>query len=200
MRRCARNSPPCCQVNVGEEEARQIVCGAPNVRAGIKVMVALPGARIADNYKIKKGKIRGLESLGMICSLGELGISDSVVPKEFADGIQILPDDAVPGEEVFSYLDLDDEIIELSITPNRADALSMRGVAYEVAAIYDKAVNFKEFTLTETDQVAADALSVSIDTDKAPYYAARILDNVTIAPSPQWLQNLLMNEGIRPIK
>jgi len=110
-----------------------------------------------------------------------------------------LPDDAVPGEEVFSYLDLDDEIIELSITPNRADALSMRGVAHEVAAIYDKAVNFKEFTLTETDQVAADALSVSIDTDKAPYYAARILDNVTIAPSPQWLQNLLMNEGIRPI-
>ena len=135
----------------------------------------------------------------MICSLGELGISDSVVPKEFADGIQILPDDAVPGEEVFSYLDLDDEIIELSITPNRADALSMRGVAYEVAAIYDKAVTFKEFTLTETTEAAADALSVSIDTDKAPYYAARILDNVTIAPSPQWLQNLLMNEGIRPI-
>lgn len=188
-----------CQVNVGEEEARQIVCGAPNVRAGIKVMVALPGARIADNYKIKKGKIRGLESLGMICSLGELGISDSLVPKEFADGIQILPQDAVPGDEVFSYLDLDDEIIELSITPNRADALSMRGVAYEVAAIYDKAVSFKEFALTETDQAAADALSVSIDTDKAPYYAARILDNVTIAPSPQWLQNLLMNEGIRPI-
>jgi len=188
-----------CQVNVGEEEARQIVCGAPNVRAGIKVMVALPGARIADNYKIKKGKIRGLESLGMICSLGELGISDSVVPKEFADGIQILPENAVPGEEVFSYLDLDDEIIELSITPNRADALSMRGVAHEVAAIYDKAVNFKEFTLSETDQAAADALSVGIETDKAPYYAARILDNVTIAPSPQWLQNLLMNEGIRPI-
>jgi len=188
-----------CQVNVGEEEARQIVCGAPNVRAGIKVMVALPGARIADNYKIKKGKIRGLESLGMICSLGELGISDSVVPKEFADGIQILPENAVPGDEVFSYLDLDDEIIELSITPNRADALSMRGVAHEVAAIYDKAVNFKEFTLTETNEAAADALSVSIETDKAPYYAARILDNVTIAPSPQWLQNLLMNEGIRPI-
>ena len=135
----------------------------------------------------------------MICSLGELGISDSVVPKEFADGIQILPQDAVPGDEVFSYLDLDDEIIELSITPNRADALSMRGVAHEVAAIYDKAVNFKEFTLTETNESAADALSVSIDTDKAPYYAARILDNVTIAPSPQWLQNLLMNEGIRPI-
>ena len=188
-----------CQVNVGEEVLRQIVCGAPNVRAGIKVMVALPGARIADNYKIKKGKIRGLESLGMICSLGELGISDSVVPKEFSDGIQILPEEAVPGDSVFPYLDLDDEIIELSITPNRADALSMRGVAYEVAAIYDKSVHFKDFPLLEAQEQAAEQLSVAIETDKAPFYAARILENVTIAPSPQWLQNLLMNAGIRPI-
>ncbi|PRT66092.1 phenylalanine--tRNA ligase subunit beta [Streptococcus anginosus] len=188
-----------CQVNVGEEALRQIVCGAPNIRAGIKVMVALPGARIADNYKIKKGKIRGLESLGMICSLGELGISDSVVPKEFSDGIQILPEEAVPGDPVFPYLDLDDEIIELSITPNRADALSMRGVAYEVAAIYDKSVHFKDFPLLETQEQAGEQLSVAIETDKAPFYAARILENVTIAPSPQWLQNLLMNAGIRPI-
>lgn len=188
-----------CQVNVGEEALRQIVCGAPNIRAGIKVMVALPGARIADNYKIKKGKIRGLESLGMICSLGELGISDSVVPKEFSDGIQILPEEAVPGDSVFPYLDLDDEIIELSITPNRADALSMRGVAYEVAAIYDKSVHFKDFPLLETQEQAGEQLSVAIETDKAPFYAARILENVTIAPSPQWLQNLLMNAGIRPI-
>ena len=188
-----------CQVNVGEEALRQIVCGAPNIRAGIKVMVALPGARIANNYKIKKGKIRGLESLGMICSLGELGISDSVVPKEFSDGIQILPEEAVPGDSVFPYLDLDDEIIELSITPNRADALSMRGVAYEVAAIYDKSVHFKDFPLLEAQEQAAEQLSVAIETDKAPFYAARILENVTIAPSPQWLQNLLMNAGIRPI-
>ena len=188
-----------CQVNVGEEALRQIVCGAPNVRTGIKVMVALPGARIADNYKIKKGKIRGLESLGMICSLGELGISDSVVPKEFSDGIQILPEEAVPGDSVFPYLDLDDEIIELSITPNRADALSMRGVAYEVAAIYDKSVHFKDFPLLETQEQAGEQLSVAIETDKVPFYAARILENVTIAPSPQWLQNLLINAGIRPI-
>ena len=188
-----------CQVNVGEEALRQIVCGAPNIRAGIKVMVALPGARIANNYKIKKGKIRGLESLGMICSLGELGISDSIVPKEFSDGIQILPEEAVPGDSVFPYLDLDDEIIELSITPNRADALSMRGVAYEVAAIYDKSVHFKDFLLLETQDQAGEQLSVAIETDKAPFYAARILENVTIAPSPQWLQNLLMNAGIRPI-
>ena len=188
-----------CQVNVGEEALRQIVCGAPNVRAGIKVMVALPGARIADNYKFKKGKIRGLESLGMICSLGELGISDSIVPKEFSEGIQILPEEAVPGDLVFPYLDLDDEIIELSITPNRADALSMRGVVYEVAAIYDKSVHFQDFPLLETDRQAVEQLSVAIETEKAPFYAVRILENVTITPSPQWLQNLLMNEGIRPI-
>ncbi|MGT2779176.1 phenylalanine--tRNA ligase subunit beta [Streptococcus intermedius] len=188
-----------CQVNVGEEVLRQIVCGAPNVRAGIKVIVALPGARIADNYKIKKGKIRGLESLGMICSLEELGISDSIVPKEFSEGIQILPEEAVPGDLVFPYLDLDDEIIELSITPNRADALSMRGVAYEVAAIYDKPVHFQDFPLLETDRQAAEQLSVTIATEKVPFYAVRILENVTITPSPQWLQNLLMNEGIRPI-
>ena len=188
-----------CQVDTGEEELRQIVCGAPNVIAGIKVMVALPGARIADNYKIKKGKIRGIESLGMICSLGELGVSDSVVPKEFADGIQILPEDAIPGSEVFPYLDLDDEIIELSITPNRADALSMRGVAYEVAAIYDKPVQLREFPLTESDKAASDLISVAIESDKVASYQARVLENVTIAPSPQWLQNLLMNEGIRPI-
>ena len=188
-----------CQVDTGEEELRQIVCGAPNVRAGIKVMVALPGARIADNYKIKKGKIRGLESLGMICSLQELGISDSVIPKEFSDGIQILPADAEPGQSVFPYLDLDDEIIELSITPNRADALSMRGVAHEVAAIYDKKVNFKTVDLLEGDQAASDVLEVAIESDKVATYQARVLENVTIAPSPQWLQNLLMNAGIRPI-
>ena len=91
-----------CQVDTGDAEGpRQIVCGAPNVTAGINVIVAIPGARIADNYKIKKGKIRGMESLGMICSLAELGLPDSIIPKEFADGIQILPEDAVPGDSIF---------------------------------------------------------------------------------------------------
>lgn len=188
-----------CQVDVGEEEPRQIVCGAANVRSGIKVIVALPGARIADNYKIKKGKIRGLESLGMICSLGELGLSDSVIPKEYADGIQILPSSAVNGESVFPYLGMDDEIIELSITPNRADALSMRGVAYEVAAIYDKGVEFKEFPLVEAAKKTSDVIQVAIESDKVSSYHARVIENVTVAPSPQWLQNVLMNAGIRPV-
>ena len=188
-----------CQVDTGDEELRQIVCGAPNVKAGIKVIVALPGARIADNYKIKKGKIRGMESLGMICSLQELGLPDSIIPKEFADGIQILPEDAVPGEPIFPYLDLDDEIIELSITPNRADALSMRGVAHEVAAIYGKEVHFPVKNLAESDKAASDVIQVAIESDKVLTYKARVVENVTVQPSPQWLQNRLMNAGIRPI-
>lgn len=188
-----------CQVDTGDDELRQVVCGAPNVKTGINVIVAVPGARIADNYKIKKGKIRGMESLGMICSLQELGLSESIIPKEFSDGIQVLPEGAIPGDSIFSYLDLDDEIIELSITPNRADALSMRGVAHEVAAIYGKKVHFEEKNLIEEAGRAADKISVVIESDKVLSYSARIVKNVTVAPSPQWLQNKLMNAGIRPI-
>lgn len=188
-----------CQVDTGDETPRQIVCGAPNVKAGIKVIVAVPGARIADNYKIKKGKIRGMESLGMICSLQELGLSDSIIPKEFSDGIQILPEEAVPGDAIFKYLDLDDHIIELSITPNRADALSMRGVAHEVAAIYGKSVSFPQKNLQESDKATSEAIEVAIASDNVLTYASRVVENVKVKPSPQWLQNLLMNAGIRPI-
>lgn len=188
-----------CQVDTGDDEPRQIVCGAPNVRAGIKVIVAIPGARIADNYKIKKGKIRGMESLGMICSLQELGLPDAIIPKEFSEGIQILPDNAIPGDSIFSYLDLDDEIIELSITPNRADALSMRGVAHEVAAIYGKELKFPVKNPQESSKATSDLISVAIESDKVLTYASRVVENVTVQASPQWLQNRLMNAGIRPI-
>ncbi|MEO1770424.1 phenylalanine--tRNA ligase subunit beta [Candidatus Enterococcus ferrettii] len=189
-----------CQVDIGEEELSQIVCGAPNVKAGIKVIVALPGSRIAGNVKIKKGKMRGQVSNGMICSLQELGYSDSVIPKEFADGIYYLPQDAVTGEPVFSYLDMDDAILDLSVTPNRADALSMRGVAYEIAAIYGKKAIFPEVELKEMAEKAADHIKVAVADEKdAPHYEIRIIENVKIGPSPQWLQNRLMNEGIRPI-
>ncbi|WEV60432.1 phenylalanine--tRNA ligase subunit beta [Streptococcaceae bacterium ESL0729] len=188
-----------CQIDTGDDEPRQIVCGAPNVREGVKVIVALPGARIAGNYKIKKGKMRGYESLGMLCSLGELGFPDSVVPKEYADGIYLMPEDAVVGEAVFPYIGMDDQVLELSITPNRADALSMCGVAHEVGAIYNKPVNFPEVVLTETDRAASEEIQVEVSTDKSKTYKARVIENVTVAPSPVWLQNLLMNEGIRPI-
>lgn len=188
-----------CQIKTGDDDVRQVVCGAPNIKAGIKVIVALPGARIADNYKIKKGKIRGMESLGMVCSLQELGVSESIIPKEYSEGIHYLPEDAVVGESVFPYLDMDDEIIELSITPNRADALSMRGVAYEVAAIYDKTPTFNTKVINEISEKVSERLSLNITTDKVKTYKARVLKNVTIKESPQWLQNRLMNAGIRPL-
>lgn len=190
-----------CQVDVGEDEPLQIVCGAPNVKAGIKAITALIGARIADNYKIKKGKIRGIVSLGMLCALDEIGIPESVNPMKHEEGIYILPEDAVIGDSVLPYLDLDDEIIEPDILANRADAMSMRGVAHEVAAIYGKTVNFEDKKLTEVDRKAADKIAVKVEanTEQVPTYKIRIIENVKIAPSPLWLQNTLMNAGIRPI-
>ncbi|MGX7014061.1 phenylalanine--tRNA ligase subunit beta [Vagococcus silagei] len=190
-----------CQIDVGEEELYQIVCGAPNIRAGKKVIVALPNSRITGNVKIKKGKMRGEVSLGMVCSLGELGYSDSVVPKEYADGIYFLPDDAKAGDEVFSYLDMDDAIIELSVTPNRADALSMRGVAYEVGAIYGRNPHFETKALIEDENdTIENYVSVAVESkDDAPVYRMRVIKDVTVKESPSWLQNLLMNEGIRPV-
>lgn len=190
-----------CQVDIGEEELSQIVCGAPNVRAGIKVIVALPGARITGNAKIKKGKMRGEVSNGMICSLEELGYSDSVIPKAYSDGIYILPEDAVVGESVFPYLDMDDTIIELSITPNRADALSMRGVAYEVGAIYRQTPSFHDEVLVEDQADATEQhIAVSVtNPEEVPTYLIRLIKDVKIEESPLWLQTKLMNEGIRPI-
>lgn len=190
-----------CQVNIGEDELSQIVCGAPNVKQGMKVIVALPGSRVAGNQKIKKGKIRGEVSYGMLCSLEELGYSDSVVPKAYADGIYGMPQEAVNGTPVFPYLDMDDSIIELSITPNRADALSIRGVAHEVGAIYRQTPHFKEFELEEDkSEKTADYLQIEVaDTKDAPAYQIRVIKNVKIAESPLWLQNRLMHEGIRPI-
>jgi len=189
-----------CQVDVGEEKLTQIVCGAPNIKAGINVIVALPGARIADNVKIKKGKMRGQISNGMICSLQEIGYDESVVPKEYAEGIYYLPDDAAAGLAIYPYLAMDDALIDLEITPNRADALSMRGVAHEVAAIYRKQVHFKDVELTEVSKKAADKLNVTVTDDKdVPSYQIRVIENVKIQPSPRWLQNRLMNIGIRPI-
>ncbi|MGO3007124.1 MAG: phenylalanine--tRNA ligase subunit beta [Lactococcus cremoris] len=187
------------QVNVGADEALQIVCGAPNVRVGMKVIVALVGARIADNYKIKKGKIRGVESLGMLCALDEIGIDEKINPMKHEDGIFEMPADAKVGDSIFPYLDMDDEIIELSITPNRADALSMNGAAWEVGAIYDLPVKLEEKSLVEASESAASKITVKVETDKVPTYKIRLIEGVKIAKSPQWLQNRLMNAGVKPI-
>ena len=188
-------------VDIAQSEPVQIVCGAPNVKAGQKVIVAVPGAKLPGGLKIKKSKLRGVVSNGMICSLQELGLSDAVVPKKAEDGIYVLPEEAQTGESALPYIGLDDAFIELDITPNRADALSMRGVGHEVGAILSQKPNFKEVTVSadDTDQIS-DYVDVSVDSEEDTLvYKMRAIKDITVSESPLWLQRKLMNAGIRPI-
>ena len=187
------------QVDIGEDEPIQIVCGAPNVAAGEYVIVALHGARIAGNEKIKRGKIRGVVSNGMICGLQEIGFSDSVVPQEFADGIFVFPDAIKPGTDVYEALGMDYYILDFDITPNRADTLSMEGAAYEVGAIVGQKPKIEDVVLKGDGSDWTKELSVSADKKLAPKFLMRKVSNVKIAPSPLWLQIRLWNAGIRPI-
>ncbi|WP_046174021.1 phenylalanine--tRNA ligase subunit beta [Domibacillus indicus] len=188
-----------CLVDIGEEEPVQIICGAKNVDAGQYVAVAKTGAVLPGNFKIKRAKLRGEESNGMICSLSELGIESRLNPKEYAEGIFNFPTDVTPGEDALAALNRDDAILELSLTPNRSDALSMIGVAYEVAAILGRDVTLPEPSPAEADEQAANAVSIRIDApEDNPVYVARVVKNVKIGPSPLWMQTLLMNAGIRP--
>ena len=185
-----------CQVNVGEEENLQIVCGAPNVDAGQYVIVAKVGAKL-PGIKIKKAKLRGVESQGMICSLAELGLSKSVVPKNYQEGIYVFETDQELGSDVVEVLGLNDYILDLSITPNRADALSMRGLTYELGALYNNKVNFND--VEKEENYEATSLQVSIESDSCRNYVVQIVKNVEVKSSPLWLQTRLMNSGIRPI-
>ncbi|MEW4059931.1 phenylalanine--tRNA ligase subunit beta [Bacillus siamensis] len=188
-----------CLVDIGAEEPVQIICGAPNVDKGQKVAVATVGAVLPGNFKIKKAKLRGEASHGMICSLQELGIESKLVAKEYAEGIFVFPNDAETGADAMAALQLDDAILELGLTPNRADAMNMLGVAYEVAAILGTEVKLPETSYEKAAEKAADAVSVKIeDTQANPHYAAKIIKNVKIGPSPLWMQTKLMNAGIRP--
>lgn len=188
-----------CLVDIGAEEPVQIICGAPNVDKGQKVAVATVGAVLPGNFKIKKAKLRGEASHGMICSLQELGIESKLVAKEYAEGIFVFPNDAETGADAMAALQLDDAILELGLTPNRADAMNMLGVAYEVAAILGAEVKLPETSYETAAEKAADAVSVKIeDTQANPLYAAKIIKNVKIGPSPLWMQTKLMNAGIRP--
>lgn len=188
-----------CQVDVGAEDLIQIVCGAPNIAANMNVIVALSGARIAGNYKIKRSKMRGEVSEGMICSLQEIGFEEKVVPKAYADGIYVLPQDAVPGEDVYKYLGMDEDIIEVDVTPNRGDMLSMRGVARDVAAMYNREVKFPETKMEESNSLKIeDYVQANVDEEIAPIYQLRVIDKVKVKPSPMWLQKRLWNAGIRP--
>ncbi|WP_223591056.1 phenylalanine--tRNA ligase subunit beta [Neobacillus bataviensis] len=188
-----------CLVDVGEGEPVQIICGAPNVAQGQKVAVAKVGAVLPSNFKIKKAKLRGEESNGMICSLTELGMEGKVVPKEYSEGIFVFSADAEVGTDALALLNRDDEVLELSLTPNRADALSMLGVAYEVAAILGRDVKLPETDLQASTEKATDYVKIVVDAkDDNPLYVAKMIKNVKIGPSPLWMQTRLMSAGIRP--
>ncbi|MHA6252076.1 phenylalanine--tRNA ligase subunit beta [Oceanobacillus sp. CAU 1775] len=189
-----------CSVDVGAENL-QIICGAPNIAQGQKVIVAKPGAVLPGNFKIKKAKIRGVESNGMICSLQELGIKEKFIPQEFVEGIFVLPESVEAGEDVAPLINLNDAILELDVLANRADALSMLGVAYEVAAILDKPIKLPGEELTnQIDESIHDYISVKVEAeDLNPYYGAFVVKDVVIKSSPLWMQNYLLAAGIRPI-
>ncbi|HDE3538420.1 TPA: phenylalanine--tRNA ligase subunit beta [Staphylococcus aureus] len=189
-----------CQVDIGEDEPVQIVCGAPNVDAGQYVIVAKVGGRLPGGIKIKRAKLRGERSEGMICSLQEIGISSNYIPKSFESGIYVFSEAQVPGTDALQALYLDDQVMEFDLTPNRADALSMIGTAYEVAALYNTKMTKPETTSNELDLSANDELTVTIENeDNVPYYSARVVHDVTIEPSPIWMQARLIKAGIRPI-
>ncbi|CAC7671307.1 Phenylalanyl-tRNA synthetase beta chain [Staphylococcus aureus] len=189
-----------CQVDIGEDEPVQIVCGAPNVDAGQYVIVAKVGGKLPGGIKIKRAKLRGERSEGMICSLQEIGISSNYVPKTFESGIYVFSEAQVPGTDALQALYLDDQVMEFDLTPNRADALSMIGTAYEVAALYNTKMTKPDTTSNELELSANNELTVTIENeDKVPYYSARVVHDVTIEPSPIWMQARLIKAGIRPI-
>ncbi|WP_335872704.1 phenylalanine--tRNA ligase subunit beta [Bacillus sp. 2205SS5-2] len=188
-----------CLVDIGAEEPVQIICGAPNVAQGQKVPVATVGAVLPGNFKIKKAKLRGEASHGMICSLKELGIDSKLVAKEYSEGIFVFPQDAEVGKDALETLHLDDAILELGLTPNRSDCLSMLGVAYEVAAILGTDVKLPSTEVPSGSEEVADYISIKVEAPQDnPLYVAKVIKNVKIAPSPLWLQIRLMAAGIRP--
>ncbi|MGJ7912776.1 phenylalanine--tRNA ligase subunit beta [Neobacillus sp. LXY-1] len=188
-----------CLVDIGQGDPVQIICGAPNVAKDQKVAVATVGAVLPGNFKIKKAKLRGEESNGMICSLQELGMEGKIVPKEYSEGIFVYPSDAEVGSDALALLNRDDEVLELGLTPNRSDCLSMLGVAYEVAAILGREVKLPETDLQPSNEKATDYVKVIVEAkEDNPLYVAKMIKNVKIGPSPLWMQTRLMSAGIRP--
>ena len=177
-----------CQVDIGESDNLQIICGASNVRADLKVIVATVGAKLPGGLKIKKAKLRGVESFGMICSESELGMSDS------SEGISELDSDAPIGQDIREYLDLDDNIIELDITPNRGDCFSVLGVAREVSANYNKAFEMPKF---EVDAQGASSISTSVSNAQAcPKYLTRVIKDIdNTIKTPKWMADKLTRSG-----
>ncbi|MBT9777814.1 phenylalanine--tRNA ligase subunit beta [Clostridium sp. MCC353] len=198
-----------CQVNIGTESV-QIVTGAPNVKEGDKVPVVLDGGKVAgghdggplpeDGIRIKKGKLRGIESCGMMCSIEELGSSRDMYPDAPESGIYILPEDAVIGADAVELLGLRDVVFEYEITSNRVDCYSVLGIAREAAATFNKKFVPPVVTSTGNEEDINDYLKVRIEnTELCPRYCARMVKNIKLAPSPVWMQRRLAASGIRPI-
>ncbi len=198
-----------CRVDVGTETV-QIVTGAPNVEVGQKVPVVLDGGKVAgghdgsalpaDGIKIKKGKLRGVESCGMMCSIEELGSSRDMYPLAPENGIYIFPDDVEVGSDAVEVLGLHDTEYEFEITSNRVDCYSIIGIAREAACTYKKPFVPPEVKVTGNDEKASDYIKVTVeDTDLCKRYCARVVKNIKLAPSPEWMQRRLASSGIRPI-
>ena len=187
-----------CKVNVGSE-VLQIVCGAPNVRKGLKVIVALVGAVLPGDFKIKAGKIRGIESNGMLCSIAELGLDSKFLKPEDKEGIHELPDEAKVGEDPIKLMQMDDSVIDFELTANRGDLLSILGMAHEIAAIYDKKVKEIDLSYNENNEDINDNFKVEVNTENCSIFLAKKIENVVIKESPTFIKNRLMASGIRPI-
>ncbi len=198
-----------CQVNVATGENIQIVTGAPNVKEGDKVPVVLDGGRVAGGHdgkktpggvKIKKGKLRGVESFGMMCSIEELGSTKDMYPEAPEYGIYIFPEDAVVGADAVEALGLHNSVFEYEITSNRVDCFGIIGLAREAAATFRKEFHPPVVTATGNNEDVNDYVKVSVeDTKLCPRYTARVVKNIKIAPSPEWMQRRLAAQGIRPI-
>ncbi len=188
-----------CMVDVGKSEAIQIVCGAPNVREGLKVIVSLPGAVLPGNFEIKKGKIRGVESNGMICALYELGLEEKN-DETYAKGIEELNSDAKVGEDPIKYLGLDDTLYELDIHKHRNnDCYYHIGFAYEIGAILNRRVVLPQDSFKEVNDSINNHFNLDVETEKCPYYTARMVRNIKIKESPDFIKRRLIRAGMRPI-
>ncbi|MFA6889419.1 MAG: phenylalanine--tRNA ligase subunit beta [Bacilli bacterium] len=182
-------------VDVGEK--LQIVCGAPNVQAKQTVIVALEGATLPGDFKIKRSKIRGVESCGMVCSLQELGIDKKFVDEQYASGIYYFEDEKPVGMRGDVALEMDGDIIEIDVMPNRGDLLSMIGVAYELSAVFNRPL--KKLIVPTINRTGHEHLSIELINQSCLSYYAQVIKNITIKPSPQWLKARLIAFGVRPI-
>ena len=186
-----------CKVDIGSA-VLDIVCGAPNVREGIKVIVAKVGAKLPGG-DIKKSTIRGCVSNGMLCSIKELGLEHKFLSEADINGIHELPEDASVGEDPIKYLELDDEVIDFELTSNRGDLLSILGMAYELGAIYKKKVKDIDLEYSEDNNDINDSFNVKVETKDCSVFLAKKAMNVVIKESPTFIKNRLIASGIRPI-